>query len=37
MSEYKNCVGAETCICCEAVIPEGRQVCTDCEKALDKK
>lgn len=36
MSEYKNCVGAETCVCCGAVIPEGRQVCPDCEKALDK-
>lgn len=36
MSEYKNCVGVETCVCCGAVIPEGRQVCPDCEKALDK-
>lgn len=37
MSEYKNCVGAETCVCCGTVIPEGRQVCPDCERALDKK
>lgn len=37
MSEYKNCVGAETCVCYGAVIPGERQVCPDCEKALDKR
>lgn len=25
-------VNSESCVCCGAIIPEGRQVCTDCEK-----
>lgn len=24
-------MGEETCVCCGAIIPEGRQVCRDCE------
>lgn len=24
------------CVCCGAIIPEGRQVCVNCEKAQDK-
>lgn len=27
----------ETCICCGAPIPEGRQVCPKCEKEWKKK
>lgn len=27
---------AERCVCCGAVIPEGRQVCPDCEKMEQK-
>ena len=26
----------ETCVCCGAVIPEGRQVCPSCENGEDK-
>lgn len=29
-----NNTGAETCICCGAVIPEGRQICPICERNL---
>lgn len=25
-------LNAEHCVCCGAIIPEGRQVCPDCEK-----
>ena len=25
-----------TCVCCEAVIPEGRMVCPKCESNTDK-
>lgn len=27
--------GAETCVCCGAIIPEGRQICPTCELAGD--
>lgn len=25
------------CICCGEIIPEGRQVCINCEKAMEEK
>lgn len=25
----------DTCICCGAIIPEGRQICPQCEDALN--
>ena len=28
--EYEN-----TCVCCGDIIPEGRQVCNNCEKIID--
>ena len=28
---------AERCVCCGEIIPEGRQVCPNCEKVLPKK
>ena len=26
-----------TCVCCDEIIPEGRQVCLSCEKAILEK
>lgn len=26
----------DRCVCCGAIIPEGRQVCEDCERGKDK-
>lgn len=31
LKEMKGKLGAETCVCCGEIIPEGRQVCPDCE------
>lgn len=30
-----NNTGVETCVCCGKIIPEGRQMCPNCEKSLD--
>ena len=27
---------AEICVCCGAIIPEGRQVCPSCEKKVER-
>lgn len=35
--EVENNAGVETCVCCGEVIPEGRQICLNCERALDKR
>lgn len=32
MIEYNNC-----CVACGEIIPEGRQVCSQCEKKYDKE
>lgn len=32
MIEYNNC-----CVACGKIIPEGRQVCSQCEKKYDKE
>ena len=29
-------MNAEKCVCCGAVIPEGRQVCPSCEKSKER-
>lgn len=26
----------DKCVCCGAIIPEGRMVCINCEKAVDE-
>ena len=30
-------MNAERCVCCGAVIPEGRMVCPKCEKEAEEK
>jgi len=36
MLEEGKPMNENTCVCCGAVIPEGRQVCPKCEQMLDK-
>lgn len=31
-ADWREDKGAEHCVCCGSVIPEGRQVCRNCEK-----
>lgn len=34
--DTKQAENANTCVCCGAIIPEGRQVCPKCEKIIDE-
>lgn len=30
------CNSAESCVCCGRIIPEGRQVCPNCERKVER-
>lgn len=35
--EEGDLMNVDSCVCCGAIVPEGRQTCLECEKAMGKK